>query len=277
MRTHALAAVIGEPISHSLSPRLFQYWFDHLEVEGYYIPIRVSPENLRDGLDALQRLGFKGTNVTLPHKTAVLNIATEITPRARVIGAANTLTFQDDKTIHADNTDGVGFLSNLRTSAPEWRPATPSMVLGAGGAARAIIWALLDSGCPQLYLANRTVARAVELAGVFGDRVTPISWDEIADILPTVGTLVNTTSLGMEGQPELSLPYERLQSSTLVTDIVYTPLMTPLLKEAAARGCRVVDGLGMLLHQAVPGFERWFGITPDVTRDVRDHILAALR
>lgn len=276
MTTPPLAAVIGDPVGHSLSPRLFRHWLEKMSLNGGYVPLRIAPETLSAGLDAMRLLGFRGGNVTLPHKTAILDLATEVTPRARAIGAANTITFLSDGGLHADNTDGVGFLTNLRQASPQWSTNAPALVLGAGGAARAVLWGLIEAGCPRIYLANRTHARAEALAKQFGPTIVPLPWDAIPSHLSDVGTLVNTTSLGMVGQPELQLSLDGIQSQTLVTDIVYTPLMTSLLHDARARGCPVVDGLGMLLHQAVPGFERWFGVRPEVTADTREHILRAL-
>jgi shikimate dehydrogenase len=249
-------------------------WLRQLRIPGHYVPLHIEAEDLPNMLHALPRLGFVGANVTIPHKEAVLKLAHEVSEAARRIGAANTLSFGPGGRIHADNTDAYGFISNLRQNAPGWdAPRRPALVLGAGGAARAIIVALQDAGVPQIYLTNRTLARAQALADEFG--VTALPWEDRAQVLPDLGALVNTTSLGMTGHPALEVDLATLPTSALVTDIVYTPLETPLLAQARARGCAVVDGLGMLLHQAVPGFERWFGLRPEVTDDLRRAVLAA--
>ncbi|HID66930.1 MAG TPA: shikimate dehydrogenase, partial [Roseibacterium sp.] len=229
------------------------------------------PEALR----MLPRMGFVGVNVTIPHKELVLSIADTITDRAALIGAANTLTFTANDQIHADNTDGMGFLSNIRQTLPGWTAAAgPALVLGSGGAAKAIVSALISDGAPVVYVANRTRARADGLKEQFGARVSPQDWTRIPDLIGESALIVNTTSLGMTGQAPLNLDLSRLSPPTVVTDIVYAPLQTELLQEAARRGCETVDGIGMLLHQAVPGFERWFSYTPMVDDDLRAAILA---
>ena len=233
----------------------------------------IASSDLPHVLNILPKAGFKGVNVTIPHKEAVLDIADVISDRAALIGAANTLTFQSDGKLHADNTDGIGFIANLKQNAPDWDPNSgPALVLGAGGAARAIVAALLHERVPYILLANRTRARADALKAHFGARVSVIDWSQAAGHLAEITTLINTTSLGMQGKEELKLPLDHLTDKTLVTDIVYTPLTTALLAGAHAKGCTVVDGLGMLLHQAVPGFERWFGQTPTVDEDLR-HVM----
>ena len=267
-----LAGVIGDPIGHSRSPRLHGHWLARYGIDGHYVPLRVSAADLDDTLRLLPRLGFAGINVTIPHKEAVFARADVVTDRARAVGAANTLVFRDGR-IHADNTDGVGFIENLRQGAPDWRADRPVLVLGAGGAARGIVDALLSSGVPQVTLANRTTARADALAAEFGPSVSVVPWEAISTAMGTQGLLVNTTSLGMAGQPPLALDLEPLPRDALVTDIVYTPLETPLLQAARARGNPVVDGLGMLLHQAVPGFAAWFGTTPEVDDALRRAVL----
>ena len=267
-----LAGVIGDPISHSRSPRLHGHWLRRYGIDGHYVPFHVTAADLPAALDLLPRLGVVGINVTIPHKEAVFAAAHDVTERARAVGAANTLTFRDGR-IHADNTDGYGFIANLDQVAPTRTKSAPALVLGAGGAARGVIAALLADGTPQVTLTNRTRARAETLAQEFGSAVRVLDWDESADALADHGLLVNTTSLGMAGQPPLDLSLDRLPPETVVTDIVYTPLETPLLLEARARGNTAVDGLGMLLHQALPGFERWFGIRPDVDEDLRQVML----
>lgn len=269
-----LAGVIGHPIAHSRSPVLHGYWLRRYGLKGHYIPIDIAPSDLADLIRTLPRLGFVGVNVTIPHKEAILHIADIVTDRAALIGAANTLIFRKDGKIHADNTDGSGFIANLRQNAPNWMPTSgPAVVLGAGGAARAVVAALIEVGVPEIRLANRTRARADALRSDFGAKVHVQEWVQVGNLLGDAATVVNTTSLGMTGKPELSVPLDRLNPRALVTDLVYTPLKTQFLIEAEATGCTVVDGLGMLLHQAAPGFERWFGIRPDVDDATRKAVL----
>lgn len=270
-----LAGVIGDPISHSLSPRLHGHWLRRYGLKGHYVPLHITHANLADALRMLPEMGFVGVNVTIPHKEYVLSLASNVTDRAALIGAANTLTFLGDGRIQADNTDGQGFLSNIRQTLPGWTAsAGPALVLGSGGAAKAIISALISDGAPQVLVANRTRARAEGLKEQFGARVDPQDWTRIPDLIADAALIVNTTSLGMTGQPPLSIDLSRLRPPTVVTDIVYAPLETELLRQARAAGCETVDGLGMLLHQAVPGFERWFGYTPLVDDDLRNAVLS---
>jgi shikimate dehydrogenase len=265
-----LAAVLGRPVGHSRSPALFGHWLRAHGLRGHYVPIEVEPDRLGEVLRALPMLGFRGANVTAPLKEAALALAQDVTPRARAVGAANTLTFGER--LHADNTDGHGFLANLRAGAPGWDSAAgPALVLGAGGAARAVLAALLDAGVPEIRLSNRTRARAEALAEAFGPRIQVQDWPPAAE---GAALVVNATSLGMTGAPPLEVPLAPAPG-TVVTDLVYAPLETPLLAAARARGCVAVDGLGMLLHQAVPGFERWFGATPVVDEATRAAVLAA--
>ena len=265
-----LAGVIGHPIAHSKSPKLHGYWLKEHGLEGHYVPIDVAPENLESVLRMMPKMGYVGANVTIPHKERALEIADQVTDRATLIGAANTLIFLEDGKILADNTDGYGFIQNLRNGAPDWDPtAGAAVVLGAGGAARAVLASLLDVGVPEILLSNRTRARAEQLRDDFGARIKVIEWVQAGNVMEDGATVVNTTSLGMTGKPELRVPLDGLNADAVVTDLVYTPLMTNFLKTAQAKGCTTVDGLGMLLHQAVPGFERWFGPRPEVTDDVR--------
>ena len=269
-----LAGVIGWPIGHSRSPRLHGHWLRRYGIDGYYVPLGLSPEAFAEGLASLPALGFKGVNVTIPHKEAALAAATEVSAASARIGAANTLTFLPEGGIHADNTDGYGFIENLRQGAPEWQPAAgPALVLGAGGASRAVIAALIDAGAPEVRLANRTRARAEQLADHLGGPITILDWDAASEATDGAATIVNTSALGMVGQPPLDVRLDAAPAHALVTDIVYEPLVTPILAAAAARGLRAVDGLGMLLHQGVPGFERWFGKKPSVDDDLREAVL----
>jgi shikimate dehydrogenase len=269
-----LAGVIGHPVAHSRSPRLHAHWLRSLGLRGFYIPMDVAPSDLETVIRTLPRMGFVGVNITIPHKESVLAFADLITDRATLIGAANTLIFRKDGKIHADNTDGYGFMANLRQNAPQWRPESgPAAVLGAGGAARAVVAALLDAGVPEVILCNRTRIRAEQIKQDFGTRIRVEDWVQAGNILEEAATVVNTTSLGMVGHPELRVPLDGLQKGALVTDLVYSPLQTRLLRVATEMGCMTVDGLGMLLHQAVPGFERWFGIRPEVDEATRAAVL----
>jgi shikimate dehydrogenase len=269
-----LAGVIGSPVAHSRSPALHGHWLKTFGIAGHYIPMDVAPENLADVLRMLPNAGFVGVNVTVPHKVAALEIADLVTDRATLIGAANTLIFRADGKIHADNTDGYGFIENLRQNAPGWNPAVgPAAVLGAGGAARAVIASLLDAGVPEIMISNRTRIRAEGLQHDFGNRLRVVDWVQAGNMLEDATTVVNTTSLGMVGKPELRVPLDGLQPGALVTDLVYAPLQTRLLRVAQEMGCVTVDGLGMLLHQAVPGFERWFGQRPVVDAETRAAVL----
>ena len=265
-----LAGVIGFPVAHSKSPKMHRYWLRKYGLKGDYVPLHIHDDDLEDVLRAMPRMGFVGANVTIPHKTKVMAIADHISDRATLIGAANTLIFRDDGSIFADNTDGYGFMANLRQGAPDWNPkAGPAAIFGAGGAARAIIVALADAGVPEIYLSNRTKTKAEALKAEFGARLKVVDWVQAGNMLDDATTVINTTSLGMVGAAELRVPLDGLRPGMLVTDIVYTPLKTRLLLEAERVGCTVVDGLGMLLHQGVPGFERWFGMRPDVDEELR--------
>lgn len=260
-----LAGVIGSPIGHSRSPKLHGHWLDRYGIPGHYIAISVDPKNLADSLQALADLGFVGVNVTIPHKEAVLELATKVTTSARQIGAANTLTFDRDGNFVADNTDSYGFIANIAQKAPDWRADHgPALVIGAGGASRAIVHGLLSEGAPEIRVANRNPDRARNLAAHFGSRIVPVGWADIESATRDAATIVNTTSLGMSGQPPLVIPLENARPDAVITDIVYEPLVTPFLQSAQQNGFRIVDGLGMLLHQAAPGFEQWFGHKPEV-------------
>lgn len=269
-----LAGVIGSPVAHSKSPKLHHHWLETYDIKGHYIPMDVSHSDLEEVLATLPKMGFVGVNVTVPHKELALSLADQISDRATLIGAANTLIFRPDGGIYADNTDGYGFIENLRSGAPDWDPRSgPALVLGAGGASRAVVVSLLDAGVPEILLTNRTRARAEKLKDEFGQRIRVIDWVQAGTYVEDAALLVNTTSLGMVGSAELKIPLDDLKSHTVVTDLVYAPLRTPLLEAAAERGCTTVDGLGMLLHQGVPGFERWFGTRPEVTFATRTAVL----
>ncbi len=270
-----LAGVMGWPVAHSRSPRLHGFWLAQNDIDGAYLPLPVRPENLAAALKALPALGFAGVNLTVPHKVAALGLVDRLSDEARRIGAVNTVVVGSDGRLEGSNTDGYGFLAHLKASAPQWRPKNgPAVLLGAGGAARAIAVALLDAGVEELRLVNRTAARAEELAAAFGKRIKPVAWQDRASALKDAGLLVNSTTLGMSGQPALEIGLDQLPRSAAVYDIVYVPLETPLLAAAHSRGNTAVDGLGMLLHQARPGFAAWFGIEPEVTPELREFVLA---
>lgn len=272
-----IAGVIGWPVAHSLSPRLHGYWLQTLGIDGAYVPLPVAPENISDALRALPKLGFAGANVTVPHKEAALAAVDEVSEIANRIGAVNTLICKSDGTLYGDNTDAFGFIENLRAGAPSWRPDSGcALVLGAGGAARAVITALIDAGVTEISLSNRTLARAYDVAQYIGGNVAVVPWEARDTAAEGVTLLVNTTTLGMAGKAPLEMDIRALADDAVVTDIVYAPLQTPLLASAHARGLTTVDGLGMLLHQARPGFEAWFGVRPEVTADLRRHVLESL-
>lgn len=270
------AFVIGHPVGHSRSPLIHGHWLDVHGLAGSYEKVPVTPEDLEAFIAGLKDSGFVGGNVTVPHKQRVLELADAVDEAADAIGAANTLWFDDDQLI-AGNTDAVGFLASLDHEASGWDAAGGSaVVLGAGGAARAVIHGLLDRGF-DVAVVNRTFLRAAELAEAQDEGVWAYAWEELPQLLRGADVVVNTTSLGMEGQPPLALDVEGLKRDALVADIVYAPLETSLLAAARARGLRAVGGLGMLLHQAVPGFERWFGVRPEVTPELRALVEADIR
>ena len=269
-----LAGVIGTPIAHSRSPRLHQHWLRRYGIPGYYIPMDVASDDLEAALETLPKLGFVGLNVTIPHKERVLALADAVSDRAALIGAANTILFRNDGKVHADNTDGYGFTESLRQGAPDWSPKSgPAAVIGAGGAARAIVTALIDAGVPEIRISNRTKSRAETLRQEFGVKIKVYDWVQAGNMFEGATTVVNTSSLGMQGKPPLRIPLDGIEKTAVVTDLVYAPLETELLAYARSIGCRAVDGLGMLLHQAAPGFERWFGVRPEVDEDLRQAVL----
>ncbi|MEO6782993.1 MAG: shikimate dehydrogenase [Bradyrhizobium sp.] len=268
------ACLIGWPAAHSRSPLIHHYWLRTLGIEGGYNIEAVPPEGFADFVLHLSSRGFVGGNVTIPHKERVLALSTP-DPRARAVGAANTLWY-DHGELCSTNTDIEGFINNLDACAPGWDAATNALVLGAGGSSRAVVFGLIERGIKRVHLANRTVARARLLADQFGACVDPVEWDAIGELLPGSALLVNTTSLGMQGQPALEIDVSRLPAPAVVADLVYVPLDTALLSAARARGLRTADGLGMLLHQAVRGFELWFGQRPRVTPELRALVEADL-
>ncbi|MDI4235689.1 shikimate dehydrogenase [Bradyrhizobium sp. Arg237L] len=261
------ACLIGWPAAHSRSPLIHHYWLRKLGIEGGYNIEAIPPEGFAEFVLHLSTHGFVGANVTIPHKERALALSVP-DERARAVGAANTLWYEGGE-LRSTNTDVEGFINNLDASAAGWDRATEALVLGAGGAARAVVFGLLDRGTKRIHLVNRSIERARALADQFGSRVEPATWDALADLLPSAGLLANTTSLGMHGQPALALDVGLLPPNAVVADLVYVPLKTPLLAAAEARGLKTADGLGMLLHQAVRGFELWFGQRPQVTAELR--------
>src|ERR1700684_2409858 len=268
------ACLIGWPAAHSRSPLIHHYWLRTLGIEGGYNIEAVPPEGLAEFVLHLSTHGFVGANVTLPHKERALALSAP-DARARAVGAAHTLWY-DGGELRSTNTDIEGFINNLDVAAPGWDAAGQALVLGAGGSSRAVVFGLIERGIKRVHLANRTLDRARALADQFGAGVHPVAWDAIGDWLPEAGLLVNATSLGMQGQPELAIDVSRLPSQAVVADLVYVPLQTALLAASLARGLRTADGLGMLLHQAVRGFELWFGQRPQVTPELRALIEADL-
>ena len=269
------AGVMGWPVAHSLSPRLHGYWLAEHHIDGRYDALEIAPKGFAEGLAGLARKGLAGVNLTVPHKQAALCHMASLSPAAQAIGAVNTVVVGNDGVLAGDNTDGFGFMENLRVGAPAWSaPSGPAVVIGAGGAARAVCHGLLAAGAPEVRVVNRTAARTEALIALDAGRIVARPWAARAEALDGAALLVNTTTLGMGGQPALDLALAALPPGALVTDIVYAPLETPLLAAARRRGNPVVDGLGMLLHQARPGFAAWFGVMPEVTPALRAHVLA---
>lgn len=275
MAGFGVAGVVGWPVAHSRSPLLHGHWLRAYGVAGAYVPMPVRPERLPAALAGLAALGMRGCNVTVPHKEAAAALMHRLDPAATRLGAVNLVSVAEDGTLHGANTDGAGFLASIAELHPDWRAGCgPAVVLGAGGAARAVVAALLDAGAPEVRLLNRTRARADTLAETLGGTV--LDWDFRAQALAGAALLVNTTTQGMAGQPPLDLELHELPASALVCDIVYVPLETPLLAAARGRGNPVVPGLGMLLHQARPAFHAWFGVWPEVTPALRAAIEATV-
>ena len=267
------AGVIGWPVKHSRSPLIHGTWLHNLGIDGAYTHLPIAPEAIENLKHLLLAGGYCGANVTIPHKEAAYRLADHVEPEAERLGAANTLWFEGDD-LFATNTDGYGFLANLDAGAPSWDKAGgAAVVLGAGGASRAIIGALLDRGFDPVIVLNRTEEKAAALATVFGPRLRPGSLSDAEENLKNASLLVNTTSVGMGGNGRFDFALGGLKPGAVVTDIVYTPLRTDLLDQAERQGFRSVDGLGMLLHQAVPGFQKWFGTRPDVTPELRQRLL----
>lgn len=270
-----LAGVAGWPIGHSLSPALHAFWIGKLGMDAAYVPLAIAPGDFERAIDMLPRLGFRGINVTLPHKEIAFKLAQRADDAARATGAANTLVFDAGETF-AMNTDVPGFLGSLDDASAGNTSGQSAVVLGAGGAARAIIFGLLSRGADRVFVVNRTRSTADVLATFFGPRVSAVDWSQMSSVIAGCDLLINTTKLGMQGEGALNMDLDGLKPSAIVVDIVYRPLDTELLKRARQRGLVTVDGLGMLLHQAAPAFAAWFGKTPPVTAELRMHLLAHL-
>lgn len=269
------AFVCGHPVAHSRSPLIHNYWLRQLGLAGSYESIDVPPEKFEAFLRDFPRMGFAGGNVTLPNKEAAFALVSETDEAARLIGAVNTLWMEGGR-VHGANSDAPGFVANLDDRAPQWRQSRKAIVLGAGGAARAVIYALKQVGIAEIGIVNRTLARAADLARLFTPGPTAHTWEDLPSLLRETDLLVNTTSLGMGANTGPALDLAAMPADAIVTDIVYVPLETPLLQAARLRGLATVDGLGMLLHQAVPGFIRWFGREPEVTEELRRLVIADL-
>jgi shikimate dehydrogenase len=264
-----LAGVIGMPVAHSRSPVIHNYWLKAHGIRGSYVPLAVNPERLQDALGGLIALGFRGCNVTMPHKQAAMPLLDRVNETARRIGAVNTIVVEADGTLSGFNNDGNGFVQSLRDAKPDWRgDAGPILLLGAGGASRAVVVALLENGAREIRIANRTAEKAQAISTEFGSAVNTVPWDDRATALSDVALLVNCTNRGMVGKSALDIDLSRLKPSTLTADLIYTPLETPFLADARARGCVTVNGLGLLLNQARLAFKAWFGVMPDVTPEL---------
>ena len=269
-----LAGVIGHPISHSKSPKLHNYWLSKYNINGFYIPFSVTTDKLQASIKSLIGLGFNGVNVTIPHKTNVLSFADSVTDRAALIGAANTLYFSKNGKIHADNTDGYGFIQNIIDEIPDYDfYDRTALIYGAGGSARAIASALISNGVKEVGITNRTRSKAQIISEDLGAKVAVVDWRAAPETIGKADLIINATSMGMIGQPEFSQPISRAKKTALVIDIVYNPLVTELLKEATKLKLKTVGGIGMLINQAVPGFEHWFQKSPVIDDEIRKFIV----
>jgi shikimate dehydrogenase len=272
-----LAGVMGWPVAHSRSPKLHNYWIQKYGLNGSYVLLPVQPDNLQAAVAGLPALGFAGCNITIPHKVTAMELVHEVDANAKRMGAINTIVVQQDGSLKGFNNDGFGYIQSLLDAQPDWRADTgPITVLGAGGAARAVVLSLAERGAKEIRLLNRSDAKAQELANVFGAPVKAMPWSQRHEALAGIALLVNTTNQGMHGNPALDLDLTQLPTTALVSDIIYVPLETPLLAAARARGNRTVNGLGMLLNQARPAFHAWFGVMPEITPELRQAVEASL-
>jgi shikimate dehydrogenase len=273
-----LAGVMGWPVMHSRSPLLHNYWFKQHNLPGRYLPLAIRPEGLAAALRALHPLGFAGCNLTIPHKEQAMEIVDDVDTVAKRIGAISCVVVRGDGSLWGTNNDCYGFIHSIKQEQPNWRPDnSPVVVIGAGGGARAICYALAQQGAKEIRLINRTLERAKKIAEDFGGPIKPIPWEGRHDALEDAALVVNTTSQGMLGQPQLDLKLDKLSARALVSDIVYIPLETPFLAEARKRGNPTINGLGMLLHQARPAWKAWFGIEPQVTAELRSIMEASIK
>jgi shikimate dehydrogenase len=270
-----LAGVMGWPIAQSRSPILHNYWIEKHKLNGRYVPLAVRPERLADAIRGLPALGFRGCNLTMPHKQYAMTLVDHLTDTAKRIGAANCIVVGEDGKLSGTNNDGNGYVLSVQEVAPQWKPSDgPIAILGAGGAARAIIVALLERGAREIRLINRTYEKAEQLANDFGSAIRPVAWEKRDDAIGDVALLTNATNQGMAGNPPLAISLAKLSSKTLVSDLIYVPPETPFLAAAKARGNVTIGGLGMLLHQARPAFQAWFGVLPEITPDLRAAVMA---
>jgi shikimate dehydrogenase len=267
--------VMGWPIAQSRSPVLHNYWIEKYKLNGRYVPLAVRPERLVDAIRGLPALGFRGCNLTMPHKQYAMTMVDSLTDTAKRIGAVNCIVVSDDGRISGTNNDGNGYVLSILEVAPQWKPSDgPIAILGAGGAARALVVALLERGAKEIRLINRTFEKAERLAQEFGPAIKPISWGKRSDSIGDVSLLTNATNQGMIGQPALDISLDKLSKQTLVSDLIYVPPETSFLVAAKTRGNVTINGLGMLLYQARPAFQAWFGILPEITPDLRATIMA---
>ena len=274
-QSYKLAGVMGWPVAHSRSPVIHNHWIAEHGLKGAYVLLPVQPVQIESALRSLPVLGFAGCNLTIPHKVAALNVVDRVDPLAQRIGAINTIVVEPDGSLTGKNTDGYGYIQSLRDAQPAWKATTgPAVVLGAGGAARAVIVGLIDSGASEIRLTNRSWAKAHDMAPEFGGPVRAIPWEDRHDALAGAALLVNTTNQGMHGEAALDLRLDKLPAHALVSDIIYVPLETPLLEAARLRGHMTVNGLGMLLNQARPAFAAWFGVEPAITAGLVTKVLA---
>lgn len=270
-----LAGILGWPVAQSRSPIIHNYWIEQYGLNGRYVPLPARPERLGEALAGLRALGFRGCNVTMPHKLAVMPLLDRVDETARRIGAVNCIVVGEDGTTSGVNNDGIGYVYSLLEAAPDWKAdAGPIVLLGAGGGARAVMVALIDRGAKEIRLINRTAERAARLAHELGPVIRPLAWERRNDAIADAALLINATNQGMTGQPPLALALDKLPRQTVVSDLIYVPPETPLLAAARARGNRTVNGLGMLLHQARPAFKAWFGVMPEITPDLRAAVQA---
>ncbi|MFZ2306077.1 MAG: shikimate dehydrogenase [Rhodoferax sp.] len=276
-RHYKLAGVMGWPVAHSRSPVIHNHWIAEHGLRGAYVLLPVQPDKLEQALRALPVLGFAGCNLTIPHKVEALKLVDRVEPMAARIGAINTIVVEADGSLTGRNTDGFGYIQSLMQEQPGWRPAGgPAVVIGAGGAARAVLAGLIDQGVPEIRLSNRSAVKAQDMAAEFGGPVRAIPWEERHTALEGAALLVNTTNQGMHGEPELDLRLDLLPVDALVSDIIYVPMETPLLASARRLGNPTINGLGMLLHQARPAFEAWFGVLPEADASLRAKVEATL-